>query len=369
MLIIQDAIGYLWTFVYNCESNAKTLESTSFGGGRINKTDNNSYDINYFITDHLGSTRAIVNANGEIKEQKDFYPFGKEHENPDLITSTNRWTFSGKEKQIVGGVNFLEFSNRMYDDFTCRWTTPDPLQEKFYSWSSYNYCMNNPLKFIDPDGKFGISVHKKIVSAATQNKGFTKQEMKSMLRGTGIRADFYRGTNIFSPITKYKDIHMDNKANYTDISNAYSDAASKLTMSLNAGEYKDVGEAAHTIADFYAHSNYIDLYTAYATENGIQIDANNIPTLNEAMNNENLSDFKTMLQNPDTGLRTGNWGKGTDKNAPDHHNQMNLDSGKHGYGSKPIDGTDITRHDAAVNVATRDIENRIPIKIDVTVDP
>jgi hypothetical protein len=34
------------------------------------------YDINYFITDHLGSTRAIVNANnGEIKYQKDSYHF------------------------------------------------------------------------------------------------------------------------------------------------------------------------------------------------------------------------------------------------------------------------------------------------------
>jgi RHS repeat-associated protein len=126
--------------------------STSFGGGRINKTDNNSYDINYFITDHLGSTRVIVNANGEIKEQKDFYPFGKEHENPDLMTSTNRWTFSGKEKQIVGGVNFLDFSNRMYDDFTCRWTTPDPLQEQRPWISSYVFCSNNPIGRIDPMG-------------------------------------------------------------------------------------------------------------------------------------------------------------------------------------------------------------------------
>ncbi|MDR1199209.1 MAG: hypothetical protein LBK94_09420 [Prevotellaceae bacterium] len=129
------------------------MESTSFGGGRINRTGTNAYDVNYFITDHLGSTRVIVDNNGIIKEQKDFYPFGKEHENPDLITSTNRYTFSGKEKQVVGGVNFLDFSNRMYDDFICRWTTQDPLQEKFYSWSSYNYCMGNPVKLIDPDGQ------------------------------------------------------------------------------------------------------------------------------------------------------------------------------------------------------------------------
>jgi RHS repeat-associated protein len=87
-----------------------------------------------------------------IKEQKDYYPFGKEHENSDLITSTNRYTFSGKEKQIVGNVNFLDFSNRMYDDFICRWTTQDPLQEKRPWISSYVFCSNNPVGRTDPNG-------------------------------------------------------------------------------------------------------------------------------------------------------------------------------------------------------------------------
>ncbi|MDR1554002.1 MAG: hypothetical protein LBS69_11170 [Prevotellaceae bacterium] len=42
--------------------------------------------------------------NKSIKEQKDFYPFGKEHETPNLISSTNRWGFSGKEKQSINEV-------------------------------------------------------------------------------------------------------------------------------------------------------------------------------------------------------------------------------------------------------------------------
>ncbi|MDR1198825.1 MAG: hypothetical protein LBK94_07425 [Prevotellaceae bacterium] len=66
---------------------------------------------------------------------------------------TTCYTFSGKEKQITGDVHYMDYGARMYDDFICRWTTQDPLQEKFYSWSSYNYCMNNPIKFIDPDGE------------------------------------------------------------------------------------------------------------------------------------------------------------------------------------------------------------------------
>jgi RHS repeat-associated protein len=135
--------------------------STGFGGWRINKT-NNSYDINYFITDHLGSTRAIVNANGSILEQKDYYPFGKEHENANLISSTNRWNFSGKEKQTISDLGWLDFSARMYANCEMPiFTTQDPLAEKYYSISPYAYCANNPLRFIDPNGMDWYSYEEK----------------------------------------------------------------------------------------------------------------------------------------------------------------------------------------------------------------
>jgi RHS repeat-associated protein len=93
------------------------------------------------------------NTRQRIKEQKDYYPFGKEHENANLMSSTNRWGYNGKEKQIVGNLNYLDYINRMYDPEIGRWFVQDPLQEKYYSWSSYNYCMNNPVKYVDPDGR------------------------------------------------------------------------------------------------------------------------------------------------------------------------------------------------------------------------
>jgi RHS repeat-associated protein len=122
-------------------------------GGRINKT-NSTYEIQYFITDHLGSTRVITGSNGEIKEQKDYYPFGKEHENPNLMTSTNRWGFSGKEKQTTGDINYMDFGSRVYDDFLGRWFTHDPRAEDYYPLSPYAYCGNNPVISIDTDGEF-----------------------------------------------------------------------------------------------------------------------------------------------------------------------------------------------------------------------
>jgi RHS repeat-associated protein len=147
-----NGFDYLGSLVYTNNNNTRTFESTSFGGGRINKT-SNSYVIDYYITDHLGSTRAIVNANnGEITAQYNYYPFGKQWEDPYSPVSTNRYTFSGKEKQTVRDLGWLDFSARMLETEFGRWPTPDPLAEKYYSISPYAYCAGNPVKYIDPDG-------------------------------------------------------------------------------------------------------------------------------------------------------------------------------------------------------------------------
>jgi RHS repeat-associated protein len=147
-----NGFDYLGSLVYVNDNNVRTFESTNFGGGRINKT-NNACDINYFITDHLGSTRVIIDNAGSIKEQKDYYPFGKEHENPNLANSTNRWGFSGKEKQTVRDLGWLDFTARMYANSEIPiFTTQDPLSEKYYSLSPYMYCAGNPVNRIDPDG-------------------------------------------------------------------------------------------------------------------------------------------------------------------------------------------------------------------------
>ncbi|MDR1552842.1 MAG: hypothetical protein LBS69_05200 [Prevotellaceae bacterium] len=62
----------LITLILAFAANAFAAGAGIAGGGRITKT-NSSYDITYFITDHLGSTRVIVGSNGEVKEQNDYY--------------------------------------------------------------------------------------------------------------------------------------------------------------------------------------------------------------------------------------------------------------------------------------------------------
>ena len=139
-----------------------TFESTDFGGGRIINV-NGTLSPYYYTTDHLGSVRVITDANGNVVERNDYYPFGKRMTtgNTYPTTSSNRWKYNGKEVQITGGVNWLDYGAREYDEVTGRWTRPDPMSEKHYGTSGYTYCADNPIINIDPDGKRDSIVVKK----------------------------------------------------------------------------------------------------------------------------------------------------------------------------------------------------------------
>ncbi|WP_236264181.1 RHS repeat-associated core domain-containing protein, partial [Dysgonomonas sp. Marseille-P4677] len=53
-------------------------------------------------------------------------------------------------------LNLYDYSARYYESAVGRFTSVDPRAEKFYSWSPYAYCYNNPIKFVDPDGKVPV---------------------------------------------------------------------------------------------------------------------------------------------------------------------------------------------------------------------
>ena len=76
------------------------------------------------------------------------------------ISKTNKpqhkFTYNGKEKQNEFGLNWLDYHARQYDPVLGKWHSIDLLAEKHNSTSPYGYVLNNPMKFIDPDGMDNI---------------------------------------------------------------------------------------------------------------------------------------------------------------------------------------------------------------------
>ncbi|WP_082989220.1 RHS repeat domain-containing protein [Culturomica massiliensis] len=115
--------------------------------------------ICYHLKDHLGSIRAIVDGSGRLLEENDYYAFGHRHPRSEHAqSSANRFKYNGKELQTVGGLGYLDYGARLYDQSLGRWFTTDPLSEKYYGLSPYVYCGNNPLNMIDPDGRDAIYI-------------------------------------------------------------------------------------------------------------------------------------------------------------------------------------------------------------------
>ena len=68
-------------------------------------------------------------------------------------TTGQPYKYNGKEYDTHNGLNWYDYGARHYDPAIARWTTQDPLAEKYYGWNAYNYCGANPVKYVDPDGK------------------------------------------------------------------------------------------------------------------------------------------------------------------------------------------------------------------------
>ena len=142
---------YLGSLVYRTQNGTFDLESASFGGGRL-VVSSEGLETRYFLTDHLGSVRQVVAADGSVIEQNDYYPFGKRWVAVAAPISDNRHRFSGKEEQAFLSLPYVDFGARMYNPDWGRWFTQDPLAEKYYPWAPYCYCINNPVKYVDPNG-------------------------------------------------------------------------------------------------------------------------------------------------------------------------------------------------------------------------
>ena len=103
----------------------------------------------YYLQDHQGNNRVVIDQNGTVEEVNHYYPFGGVFANS---TSVQPYKYNGKELDTKKGLNWYDYGARHYDAAVGRFATVDPSSESYYETSPYAYCGNNPVVRIDPTG-------------------------------------------------------------------------------------------------------------------------------------------------------------------------------------------------------------------------
>ena len=122
----------------------------------------------YQYKDHLGNIRLSYSDNvlkngsieqNEIIEESNYQPFGLKMHGFNSNVSSNgnslaqHYKYNGKELLEELGLNTYDFGARNYNPALGRWMNINPLAARYDAHSPYNFTINNPIYFVDPDGK------------------------------------------------------------------------------------------------------------------------------------------------------------------------------------------------------------------------
>lgn len=136
-----------------------TIKRVLFDGGYATATrlsyDTYSFNYLYYNRDHLGNNREVVSASGQVQQVTNYYPFGAPYADAAATkgSAIQQYKYNGKELDVTHGLDTYDYGARQYDPILGRWDRVDPLCEKYYSLSPYVYCLNNPVKNVDSDGR------------------------------------------------------------------------------------------------------------------------------------------------------------------------------------------------------------------------
>ena len=162
-------------------------EYVYFNGERIARVDRPSGVVHYYFSDHLGTASVIADALGNPVECSYYYPYGGMQSSTG--SDPNHYKFTGKERDSESGNDY--FGARYYASTMGRFMTADPTRlSSFFddpqTWNMYSYAHNNPLEYVDRNGKWPTSVHNQIIDLAFPN---LSPEQRQILKDVSAHQD------------------------------------------------------------------------------------------------------------------------------------------------------------------------------------
>jgi RHS repeat-associated protein len=157
-----------------------------------------SANVKWLVSDQLGTPRMIFDQTGSLARvsRHDYLPFGEE-----LYAGTGgrttaqgyggdnvRQKFTSKERDVETGLDY--FGARYYGSAQGRFTSPDDFLNDTHpgdpqTWNLYGYVRNNPLRYIDPDGRLKKDADGNIIFEKTGEDTVTFIKKKPLKDGDG----------------------------------------------------------------------------------------------------------------------------------------------------------------------------------------
>ena len=179
----------------------------------------------YYHPDHLGSSSYITDVSGEVYQHMEYFPFGETFIEERTDGEYTTYLYNGKEFDEEIGLYY--YGARYYDPKTSVWQSVDPLTEKYPSLSPYAYCADNPIKFVDIDGRWfddknnskAQRIERKLI-----NKQFrlANKAKKMAKRGKDVGDIEARQTELDKSLNDISDMRNDKNTEYR-----YASAESK----------------------------------------------------------------------------------------------------------------------------------------------
>ncbi len=116
--------------------------------------------VEYYGQDALGSIRIVFDASGAAIARADYEPFGELFTVPSMPGTSElpAKQFTGQERDAEASLDY--FGARFLVPRTGRFSQVDPVYAGLFDpqkWNRYQYARNNPLTFVDPDGRNAFS--------------------------------------------------------------------------------------------------------------------------------------------------------------------------------------------------------------------